>query len=99
LNSFFKIFHDRSSHYYQNKPLDQIDFKAKEALNSSSVRLNRKNAKKIIKFGGFFSHYSFRFASVPIKSQDNDIKYSEVAKLANKFLCVTASETDIATHV
>ena len=49
---------------YMNKPLDSMDFKEKEALNSNSVRSNGigKNLKIWNLFGKFF--YSFRLASV-----------------------------------
>ena len=60
---------------YLNKPLDPIDFKEKEALNSSSVRLNRiiKILKKFQKNfeirSTIFFHifYSVHFDSIRFK--------------------------------
>ena len=58
---------------YPNRPLDSMNFNAKEALNSSSVHpteSNHENLKKKIKnsFGRIFSTFWIRFASLQIVS-------------------------------
>ena len=49
---------------YPNKPLDSMDFNAKDSLNSSSVRPNenfQKNQKFEIRSFDLFSNFRFRF--------------------------------------
>ena len=63
---------------YSNKPLDSIDFDAKEALNSNSVRLNKKCRKLEIRVTYLFPNFRF-------DTQNLNLRISLHAFIENKF--------------
>ncbi len=76
-----------------NKPLDSVNFKAKETLNSRSIRSNQIGInleKKILKIRNFFPHFRFksiRFGSLRlVRIQFLTFIISLVKILVYKFL-------------